>query len=152
MRIHEQTEAEEHDNLEQPCKSIHEGGCLTAVADVAVAHHHAGDVDGQIPVAVQQLGEGKTEEDKRKEEDGVERVVVDVQTVEGHHCGTPQNVAHQAAYSHLYHEHFRHFAGTESVGGKELQQHQREHVGHGVVASALQFKHGAQIVPQLHLL
>ena len=45
-------------------------------------HNHAGDVYRQVAVALEEVGEREGEEGYRKHEDGVERLVVEVQLVD----------------------------------------------------------------------
>ena len=88
MGIDQQAQTEEHADLAEPRKPVHEGVDFAAIAEAAVAHDHAGEIDRQVSVAPRQVSEGEDEEDERKEQDGVERMVVDVEMIEGIHRQT----------------------------------------------------------------
>ena len=152
MRVHQQTETEEHDNLEKPCQSIHKRVNLFAVHDFVVTHHHAGNVDGEVSVALHQIGNGEGKEYERQQQNGVERLVVYIQPVEHKDGQLAQQIAGSSTYHKLYHERESYLRSTHTRGLDELDKYDSQHIGHRVVASAFQLQHGTQIVLQVHLL
>ena len=52
MRINEQTEAEEHDYLSQPCESVHESVDFATIFYLSVSHNDSGNVNGEIAEAM----------------------------------------------------------------------------------------------------
>ena len=69
-----------------------------------VAHHHAGNVDGQVAVAFHQVGNGECEEDKRQQQYGIERLVVYIQPVQHKDGQFAQQVTGCGTHNKLYHE------------------------------------------------
>lgn len=51
MRINEKSEAEEHDDLEQPGKSVHERINVFAVHDLVVSYHDTCDIYGKVTIS-----------------------------------------------------------------------------------------------------
>ena len=150
--VDQQSQAEEHDDLKQPREPVHEGVDLFAVHDAVVAHHHAGDVDGQVAVASQQVGEGEGEEDEGEQQDGVEGLVVDVELVEHLDGELAEQIAGCCAYAELDDEGHGDGAQPHAARLDELDEDDGEHVGHGVVATAFELEHGPQVVLEVHLL
>ena len=93
LGVDEQTEEDEHHNLEQPRQAVEEGGHLLAVGNLGVADDHTGDVYRQVAIALEEVGERESEEGYRKHEDGVERLVVEVQLVDDIHGQLAHSVA-----------------------------------------------------------
>lgn len=61
MRIYQQTEAKEHDDLEQPSQSVHESINLFAMHYLVVAYHNTGNVNGKVAISFQKIGNGESE-------------------------------------------------------------------------------------------
>ena len=53
MRINEKSEAEEHDDLELPGKSVHERINVFAVHDLVVSYHDTCDIYGKVTISFQ---------------------------------------------------------------------------------------------------
>ena len=88
MRIHQQTERNEHHNLEEPRITVEEGGQALLEHYLVVADHQSGDIDGQVTVAVHEVGQREDEIHQREQEYRIERFVVQVDMVE-HIDGEP---------------------------------------------------------------
>ena len=64
MGIHQQSQAQEHDNLEEPGHAAHKSSDLLTVYNACVTHHHPCYIDSQIAVSFTQVGHGECEENK----------------------------------------------------------------------------------------
>ena len=150
--IDKQTEAEEHDDLKQPRQSIHKGIDFLAVHDAGISHHDTGNIDCQIAVTTQQVGQREGEEDKRQQQDGVEGLVIDVQTIQHQDGELTQQVAGNSTYQELNHErtHYAHRTHVGRLG--QLDKHYGKHIGHGVVTTAFQLQHRTEVVLQIDFL
>ena len=104
VRVHQQPQHEEHDNLKEPRKPVHERGHFFAIRDAVVADDHPRQVDRQVAVAVQQPGGGEGEEGDREEEDGIKRCVVYVQSVQTPDGKVSDGESDGSAHSELYRE------------------------------------------------
>ncbi len=144
--VYEESQGEEHDNLEQPREAVEEGDDALFVLDLAVADDEPGDVHREVTVSFHQLRGGKDEEYESEEQDGVEGVVVHVQPVHHPHRQASQKEARDGTHAHLDDEHEEGLPPAEVAGWHlyDLYQQQGQHVGHGVVAPALEFEHGAE--------
>ena len=103
-----QPQHEEHDDLKEPRKPVHERGHFFAIRDAVVADDHPREVDRQVAVAVQQPGGGESEEGNREEEYGVERCVVYVQSVQAPDGEVSDGESDGGAHGKLYREESRH--------------------------------------------
>lgn len=52
VRIDKQAEHEEHDDLEKPGESVHEGSNLFSKHDLIITYHYTGNVYCQITVSM----------------------------------------------------------------------------------------------------
>ena len=78
MWLDQKAEDEEHAKLHDPCHSIKEDLELLFPVERLVAYDYAGDVDCQVAVAVDHLGDGHGEDGEGENQDGVERQVPEV--------------------------------------------------------------------------
>ena len=152
MRIDQKSQAQEHDDLEQPCQSVHKGIYFFPIHNLGVTHHHSGYVDSQIAVSLQQVGKGEGEEHECQQQNRVERLVIDVDSVQDEDGQFSQQIAGAGSDDELYEERAQYVCRFHPRRLDELYQHDGKHVGHRVVTSAFQFEHGTQVVPQVYLL
>ena len=82
MRIYQQTEAKEHDDLEQPGQSIHESINLFAMHYLVVTYHNTGNVNGEVTISFQKIGNGESEKYKCKQKDGIKGLIINVEFIQ----------------------------------------------------------------------
>ena len=104
VRVDQQAETKEHDYLEKPCQSVHKRVNLLAVHDSVVSYHHASNVNGQIAVALHQVGDGECEEHERQQQNGIERLVVYIQLVQHKDGQFTQQITCGGTHNELYHK------------------------------------------------
>ena len=85
MGIHQQSQAQEHDNLEEPGHAAHKSSDLLTVYNACVTHHHSCYIDSQIAVSFTQVGHGECEENKAQQQDRIERLVLQVNLVDDYY-------------------------------------------------------------------
>ena len=148
--VDEKPEREEHDDLEEPSEAVKESHDALLVLHLVVPDHEPGDIDGEVAVAFDELRDGEDEEHARKEEDGVEGLVADVEPVYHEHDKPPEQVAGDGTHAHLDDEHEERVPQVDFVDGGlyDLDEQEGEHVCHGVVAPAFQFEERAQLLFQ----
>ena len=79
-------------------------------------------------------------------------MVVDVEPVDDPHRQPSQQIARGATYDELHRQRAQDRGHLHAVRLNELNQHDGQHIGHRVVAAALQLQHRAQVVLEVHLL
>ena len=148
VRIHQQTERNEHHNLEEPRITVEEGGQALLEHYLVVADHQSGDIDGQVTVAVHEVGQREDEIHQREQEYRIERFVVQVDMVE-HIDGEPaEQVSGHGAYRHLHDESQHRLPHVYVALRYRLHENYRQNVGHRVVTSALQLQQRPQVLLQ----
>ena len=69
--IDQQTQRKEHNNLSEPRETVHKGVYLFAEYQSGITHHDTQDVDGQITVAMEHVGDGEGDEDEAQKKNGI---------------------------------------------------------------------------------
>ena len=115
---------------------------------LAVADHQTGEIDGQIAVAADQVGERKDEEYQREQQNRVLRLVVDVEPVDEEERYAAEHVAGDRADADLHQQYAGRVSETHVADLNDLNEQDRQDVGHRVVASALEFEHRTEILLQ----
>ena len=82
VEVYQQTEHQEHNNLEQPSDSIEEGAHRTLVHESVISDNQASDIDCQVAIALDERGERERKEYTRQEQYRIERGVVDIYFVD----------------------------------------------------------------------
>ena len=144
VRIDQQPKHYEHHYLPQPRESVHERADTLLVHQPRVAHHQSGNVDGQIAVAHQGGGGGERQEGYGQHKYRIERSVLEVDAVDGPHAGLAGSKAHERAHAQLHRQHQRRRAYARPAAADVGYEHYGHHVGHGVVAAALELEGRAQ--------
>ena len=152
MGVDKQAEEDEHDDLEEPSEAVEEGTDLLAVGNARVAYHHASDIYGKVAVALEEVGDGEGEEGDSKHEDGIEWLVVEVELVDDIYRQLAEAVTDGATEDKLLRKGEQYAAYAADLLVDELDEHDGEHVGHGVVTTALELEHGAEVMLEVHLL
>ena len=154
VAVDEQTQREEHHDLHEPRKTVEEDRQRTFLLQLVVSDDQPRKVDGQIAVALDQVGEGEREKDERQQQHRVERMVGEVDAVDRPDGQTADQVPRQGADDHLHDE--KHHAHTHSHAARTVRHHADEqnghHIGHRVVRAALQLQQGPQVLLQPLLL
>ena len=147
-RIDEQAERQEHDQLGEPGDAVEKGRRAAVVRHLAVADHQAGEIDGQIAVAADQVGEREDEEHQREQQDRILRLVVDVEPVDEEKRYAAEYVTGDRADADLHQQHAGRMPEAHVADLDHLNEQDRQDVGHRVVASALELEHRAEILLQ----
>lgn len=149
-RVHQEAQREEHRQLAQPRHTLEEVPRRTLVHEAAVAEHQAADIDRQIAVAFHVKAHAEDEDARGEHQDGIQRGVVDLQLVDEPHQPLAQGPAHHGAHDNLHKDH----RDGRPVVRRPLRRGQGDerdchHVGHRVVAAALQLQGRFQAVLQI---
>ena len=78
MWTHHQTEDEEDDELAEPGESVEETARLTLAGELAITNHETTDINGEIGVSLEEIGDGEDEDTRGKYHDRVERLVAQI--------------------------------------------------------------------------
>ena len=113
---------------------------------LAVADHQTGEIDGQIAVAADQVGERKDEEYQREQQNRVLRLVVDVEPVDEEERYAAEHVAGDRADADLHQQYAGRVSETHVADLNDLNEQDRQDVGHRVVAAAFEFQQRTHVL------
>ena len=126
-----------------------------AVGTTCISNDDSGDIDSEVAVAAQHIGDGEGHENKADNQNLVQRLVVEIEFVVNPHVNPANDVAGQQTDSELQdkgeHNVCHAYVGTTIVS-HNLNHHDGEHVRHRVVGAAFKLQKRPQIVAQRHLL
>ncbi len=149
-RIYQQAQREEHDDLQQLGETVEKVSHGMLVRQPVVAHYKPREVDRQVAVAVEQGREGERRESEGQQQHRIECVVRDIDPVDGPNGQPPDQIAGHDADGHLHQKHEQSHTqtgGAVTVGHHTDKQH-GEHIGYGVVRTALQLQQRPQVLTQ----
>ena len=92
MGIDQQSQHEEHHNLEQPCHAIEKSSYFLLLEQAAVADDHTGNINRQIPIAFQQIDRTINDENETKHHDGIKLGILQAHTVDEPYGQTSQQI------------------------------------------------------------
>ena len=78
MRAYHQTEDEEDDELAEPSESVEEAARLTLAGELAITNHETTDINGEIGVSLEEIGDGEDKDAGGEHHDRVERLVAQI--------------------------------------------------------------------------
>ncbi len=154
VAVDEKAQREEHHDLHKPCETVEKDGHGLFLRQAVVADNESSEVDGEITVAADQIGESECKEDESQQQHRIERLVGQVDSVDGEDGEPADKIAGQGADDHLHDE--ENDTHAHSRVARRTRQHadkqDGEHVGHGVVRTALELEQRPQVLAQAPLL
>src|SRR5690606_5749647 len=140
--VDQQPQGQEHEQLAHPGHSVKEVQGRSLVDETGIADHQSPDIDGEKPIALDEIGKGKDKDTEGEDQDGVEGPVVDVQIIDGPYGSLTQEVPRHTPNDQLHQQvQGRHQIIRLRIGAHDGDQGYGQDIGHGVVAPALQLQH-----------
>ena len=113
-----------------------------------VAHHKTGNVYRQISVAVAQVGYGKYEEYECEQKNGIKSIVVKIYPVDEKAHKPSQPISENSTHTKLHKQLQTRIGRIEIAFQHHIYKYYCQHIGHRVVAAALQLQHRTDVFLQ----
>ena len=151
MRLDEETENKEHEQLTEPGEPVDEAHCGAFMRELTVAKYESSYIDGEITVSPEERG-GRVDEDAgRENHDRIEAAVVERHTV--HDCNHKPGKSESDDESE---EQAPNDGGADSEDGglvplqDYIHHRDSDEIGHRVVAAGLKFEQRSEIMSEPH--
>ena len=119
---------------------------------LVVTYHNTGNVNSEVTISFQKIGNGESEEYKCKQKNGIKGLIINIKLIQHEDGKFAEKVSGSCTYYELDNERTEDTSNTHSTGLYELYQHDGKHVSHRVITTTFKLQHGAKIVFQIHFL
>ena len=148
VRIHQQSQRDEHHNLPKPGKSVEEGTDTPFMNNLGITENQTGYINSQITIPLHQRNDRKRKERTSQNQDRIQRSIINIYLIDQPYNGFSKQETSNRTDHQLQYQHQSRLRNTHTSRLDNGNQNQSQHISHRVVTTTFQFQGRTKILLQ----